>query len=301
MAIELNDDDKRKLNDLKELLDFGQNSFKSISKGWYEVKRRKQLLSQMFAAVHSQTESISILLETGRTFSVEILLRPVQETLINANYILIGRNNFTANRFLVGSNSKLIKQINKMIRYQSNNPTHNPGAPEMDLVALQKTSLKRESENRSYLDRFSYPIPQNETSVEERVIAIDKEYVRLRQNLPSLSQQWMYLTQYWLASEQVHLTARGLMNYTGVTDDSVILFLDGDKDAIERYIVIASAMYLDMLYIINSQFNVPAKKELNIWKKRIRDNSLSGPKSTEGKKVVGLRAKKSINAQSSKS
>lgn len=273
MAIVLSDEDKSKLNNLKELLEFGINEFKSINVGWYEVRRRKHLLFQMFTAVHSQVESISILLETGRTFSVEILLRPVQETLINANYILIGRNNLTANRFLVGSNTKLIKQINKMVRYKNANPNHDSGAPEMNLQALQKTVQKRERENKTYLNRFNYRIPQHETSVEERVIAIDKEYVRLRQNLPSLSQQWMYLTQYWLASEQVHLTARGLMNYTGLSDESVVLFLDGNKEDIKKYIVITSAMYLDMLYIINSQFKKPTKRDLNQWKNKIKDSS----------------------------
>jgi|GEM_PF-2027997 hypothetical protein len=275
MAIELSDDEKQKLKDLKDLLKFGQEQVTSMNVGWHQMKRRKQILSQMFAAVHSQIESISILLDGGRTFSVEILLRPVQETLINANYILAGRNNNTANRFLVGSNHKLIGQINKMIKYLQSNPHYNSGSPMLTVAPLQEALKKREKENKAYLRRFPYRILLKEPSVEERVMEIDKEYLRLKHKPPLIAQQWMYLTQYWLLSEQVHLSARGLLNYTVVTDQGVTLLLDGDKKDIDKYIVISSAMYLEMLYILNFQFKIPPKKELATWRKRIKANSKS--------------------------
>lgn len=280
MPIRPSDEELRKLQDLKDLLQFGLQQFSDVNIGWFQIKKRKQLLFQMFTAVHSQVESISILLETGRTFSVEILLRPVQETLINANYILVGRNNLTVNRFLVGSNHKLMKQITKMITYISNNPHYDTGSPALSLQELKKVLLRRDKETREYIRPFRYRIPLKEPSVEERVIAIDKEFVRLRHRQPNTSQQWTYLTQYWLASEQVHLSARGLMNYTGLADDKVVLFLDGDKSDIDKYIVIASAMYLDMLYTINSQFKLITRQQLDVWREKIRQNSIPNSKDT---------------------
>ena len=273
MAIKLSDAETEKLNDLNKLIEFGYGSFSSINTSWLGMKKRKQVLFQMFTAMHSQVLSISLLLGTGRTFSVEILLRSVQETLINANYILIGRNNLTVNRFLVGSNHKLIGQINKMLKYYKNNPEHDSGSPLLDLKALKKALLKRENETKAYLRQFSYDIPIKEPSVEERVIAIDKEYIRLRHKTPKVSQQWMYLTQYWLGSEHVHLSARGLLNYAKPTKDNVVLLLDGDKDDIEKCIIITSAMYTDMLYILSDQFKTPKRKDLKYWANKIKENS----------------------------
>jgi len=273
MAIQLTASELKNLQDLEALIEFGFKQVTSIPVSWYGMRLRKKVLLQMFTAVHSQVQSISILLKTSRTFSVEILLRPVQETLINANYILVGRNNLTVNRFLIGSNHRLIGQINKMIRYNEKNPHHNSGTPLLDMKALKKALIKRENETKGYLRRFPYRIPLKEPSIEERVIEIDKEFVRLRHKSPTVSQQWMYLTQYWLGSEQVHLSARGLLSYATPTKDSLVLLLDGDKDDFDKCIAVTSAMYLEMLYILNSQFKVPSKKQLSTWRTKVMANS----------------------------
>jgi len=258
------DDDKDKLNKLKDLLEFGDKSFRNLKVDWMRIKRRKKTLLRMATAIHAHTDSGHKLLLSGNIHSSEVLLRPILETLINAEYILCGRNNETLNRFLTMSNTALIKKMETMLKFIASNPDTKVSLSNVQLAEVIKG---RKDENKEFAKQFNYKFVNAEIGVVDRVIRIDTEYKRLKKP-QGFSRYWRYLTEYTLLSDKMHLSNHGLRYFMKESPTQVDLVFGGNADNVGNLVDAFYVHYTEMLRIMSSQLKLVSFEDI----KNFEDN-----------------------------
>ncbi len=265
-TFEIAEADKEKLDKLKDLLDFGHESFSGLKVDWIKIRRRKKTLLRMATAVHAHTDSGYKLLLAGNIHSAEVLLRPILETLINAEYILCGRSNESLNRFLAMSNTSLIKKMNTMLKFIADNPDTKVSLSNVQLLEVIKS---RQDENKEFAKLFKYQLKTAEITVADRVIKIDKEYKRL--NKPQgFSKYWRYLTEYTLLSDNVHLSNHGLRYFMKESPTRVDLVFGGNLDNLGHIADGFYVHYLEMLRIMSSQLKLVSFDDIKKFEKNYK-------------------------------
>jgi hypothetical protein len=259
-------DHQQKLENLKELLDFGHKAFKNLQVDWVRIKRRKKTLLRMATAIHAHTEGGYTLLSAGNIHSAEVLLRPILETLINAEYILCGRSNETLNRFLTMSNTTLIKKLYTMLKFISDNPDTKVSLTNVQLLEAIKS---RQDENKEFAKLFKYKFETAEIAVADRVTRIDREYKRLKKP-QAFSKYWRYLTEYTLLSDNVHLSNHGLRYYMKDSPTRVDLVFGGNLDVVGHLVDGFYVHYTEMLRIMSVQLNLVSLSEIKAYERKYK-------------------------------
>lgn len=132
-TLELTEEQKTILSELKNLLDFG---YDQLSKQEYSMKMRprKTILFAMMPAIHSYAEGIHHLLLEARTNSAEVLLRPMMEAFTNLAYTYVGRNERNAVIFLLEALYDKKETAEKFKQFISDHPKYKTSFEKMESI-----------------------------------------------------------------------------------------------------------------------------------------------------------------------
>jgi hypothetical protein len=266
----LTDLQKLQLTHLAELVNFGGTRITSRPPSLKE-RPRKALILAMMVAIHNYTESIFILLSELRTNSAEALLRPLIESTINLSFIMIGRNERNAVRFILDDNfdRKIIAE--KMMLFLLNNPKYKTSLDSMKTVDDWKKFINdREKEIAKIQKRYPYQLKQL-PDLRARAKAYDDEIAPKRKRELKTRLEWWYLTMYWYFSGLTHLTTRGLGSF--VSTDAMgnkSINLSGDPSSFERIVVTTYGIYFAFIRIYGLRYKIFTKDELKHFQKNYK-------------------------------
>lgn len=266
----LTEKQQKVLKELEELLEFGFTKISGIEVHLLKMRLKKGLVYFMTGAVHSYSDAILRLIREGKTAAANVILRSLIESYINLNYILLGRSELNALRFIIEDSVNRRKLGKDIKSFLEKNPSF-------------ETSMGRVMDDPKAWDRF----------IKERQDEIDfvkrKRKLKRLRNLPDLKQraievdkvvgkptlEWWYLTIYWLFSHYSHLKARGLNAFlVKRRDASGYLFnLNGNLEDIEKIVVTTYAIYISFLMEMSKRFGVPTAVELKPYKQIFKSYS----------------------------
>lgn len=260
--LKLTDDEVASINDIDELLEISHKALAKID-DWPKISTRNQVLLMIFAAGTNHVKSVNLLLGRARTASAEIILRSLFESFVNMKFIFLNEAE-NAHKYILDADLAVKEQARKMLKYRKKNPHRSDQVGNLTDMRLHEMIHKRQEMIGQYVVKHSLSVKNREglPSVFKRLVAIDDSGT----DSDGDSFQWMYLTAYWLLSEQAHVSYAALKEFVGTNDDNsrVAFMLDGTKGGFDRVSDVTYALYVDMLTIVNANFQVVEEEKMSV-------------------------------------
>lgn len=260
------------LNNLDNLLSFGNALVTSKRVNQGKIRAKKILLFSMFGIVQRISDGILCLLRQSRIGSAEILLRTILETYINLRYIYAVNNQKNAIKFLLEDTYENIEYGNRMIDFIKHCEENDINIKGMLSDHNWQGFLDIKNDELVYL-RKKYKRYGNKRlpDLRERASIVDREFKKQKGFYSSNSLEWWYLQLYPYFSDLIHANARGLNNlYEKDENGEYFIDITGEKklnDGLIRISVTTYILYLDFLEIYVSQFGIKKPKDFANYKK----------------------------------
>lgn len=254
--------EKKHLQYLAELLDYGSSQLEKIDNTKFEFSHIQSFLLFNHIAIHNYSEAIYLLCKNARPHSAQVILRSLFEANTNSEYIKIG--NYKRKLALFAKEGFLLR---KKIANGFKNFIEKYPHKKDSLSVLKTENIERmEKFAGDYIvgiDSANKLRPKDKyPEIYKRLIEIDKKSSRKRKGNAEL----YYPLVFRYLSSYVHLNAFGLENFVEKEDDGAITFILGQTKQIHPIII---QTYLYYLVSLNDLFkkNILKDKISNKYQK----------------------------------
>jgi len=245
------------LIELEKLLNFGEVNLLKIDISKHDFKLNT--IYALIGVIHYHSEAILILSKNGKLFSSEIILRSLFEGFVNLKYILLVNDeknaikftikNFTDNKEFTKKWKEFIKKTNKHINFFPELSTAEKCDEFMEKMEREISNIE---EKFGVLKRFP-----NCRALSEEIDKIDENHTF----------ELMYITIYEYLSGLVHISSKGLKNFFIYNENGYTFnFSRNEPKEIKKVLVAVYEIYLNTLEILNQNFKISNKNELETFK-----------------------------------
>jgi len=280
--MELTEKQKALLQNLKELLVYGNNELAKVGLKRKRTSLKKRLLFFMMGATQSYAESIlKIITPTQEHPAIYdkpalVLLRSLTENFININYIHACNTQANAAIYQIHYLQDTVKFANRykclMLKYPKSQ------YPDWDLtfgfVDNDPRNIKKPADWDKFIKKLERQILSNQRryklspkselpSIEKRCVETDN-YLKAKGKLnPGNSLEKLYVTYYPYFSGIAHLTAPGLNTFIkSMPDGSLTADIDAPATEIETIVPVTYPLYFSILKFFLQRFNVYNNKDI---------------------------------------
>jgi|SRR5581483_3556058 len=273
--MELNDKQKALLQNLKELLIYGNGELARIGLKRNRTSLKKKLLFFMMGATHSYAESILKIITPFQEHpaiydkSALVLVRSLTENLINISYIHACDTQANAARYWIDFLQDTVKFAKRYKALMAKYPKAQ--YPDWDLTFgftgqdprnikkpedWDKFIRKLERQIHSLQKHFKLPLNAELPDIKKRCVEHD-DYLKAKNKLnPGNSLEKLYVTYYPYFSQIAHLTAGGLNTFIKTSaDGSLGADIDAPAKEIETIVPITYIGYLAVFRFFLKRFN----------------------------------------------
>lgn len=248
----LPDKAKPLVNGLRELFDFCQEKLVGNSINTDDNYINYYLLFFTDFVLKS-IDSVLTLVENNSFYCIDIFLRPMIEGLINYQYIKNDKTQIRAKAYIMSDHGDRIRQINKILLIKDNNTKKLflEKLGEKKLVCLKDKLVreKKDFENK-YGKESKFPDSLINRAIKSNTVGL-------------------YLTVYWLLSQDSHFTPRAMEKYLNEKDSGYEITGDIDLNnfliSLKTYCILLESLIDEC----NIYFNVPKKKEIVVLKAKL--------------------------------
>jgi hypothetical protein len=235
---------ENRLSWLEKLLAFGEAEVKKIDIPEADKDLRFPLLFSNTLAVQRLAHSVTALVKDGAVEGVPPILRSMVEAFINTKYLMDDVSQMRARAYILDDHTSRIKFINKVL--ESQRDAKFLGKPLTEWRAL-KNELT--AEIREWKRRYGEG---------------NLNWLNLWERARRIKEESMYLTVYWLFSQEVHVTSRGTSKFVKEDENGNIVFVHNPdvSDDVEKYLLTCFSLYLIFLKLCSQYFGIPIGESL---------------------------------------
>ena len=283
---ELTDNQKLLLQNLKELLVYGNGELAKVELKRKRTSLKKKVLYFMMCATQSYSESIlKIITPTQEHSSIYdksalILIRSLTENLININYIHACKSQANAARYTIDFLQNTVKFANRykalMLKYpKAQYPDWNLmfGYGGSDPRNIKKPAdwdkLIRKLQRQIHSNQRRYKLPANSVlpDIKTRCVENDDSLKAKGKLNQGNCLEKLYVTYYPYFSQIAHLTAPGLNTFIkSAPDGSLTADIDAPATEIETIVPVTYPLYFSILKFFLQRFDVYNNKEMKKYK-----------------------------------
>lgn len=274
MRTKLNEKEKKLLNNLGQIIEFGR---KQMSGQKYDLEKsteKQKILFKTFGAVNNYTESIYLLCKSVRPQPAIVLLRGIFEAWVNTFYLLSTRSKKRLALFYMEYIQNNIKLSNGLLDFIKKYPYQR----DRNLLTIEDNLKKAKSDHKkiklAMTNRFKLKENDKRLDLLSRARACDKISDRKRpKNLRKGNFEYSYHILYRLSSPYTHLNAQGLDNFLKPKPEGgYYLAASQSADWVEKVLAMAFVFYLSFLEYMKKKGLLPKSLKLGRFRKMASKN-----------------------------
>lgn len=278
--MDMNADQQEALDELRKFVDFAYEELEKVKNKSF-IKKKKTVFLPMYVNACDIADSIHILLVKDRVNTAQNLLRSLQETWINTQFIFIDGSQLWVDSYLYESEEGLKKFAKGTRKIRQTYPDLDTGQKTFTDKQLAMIEARAERFAKYIVKKYpSLPAIPNITTTDitkknytlkDRTVITDHIFAeRAKPKSLAYSNEWHYLMIYKYLSGGTHIGASYLATNLVHKDKTVTTILKhGPKGNIQLCAWSAMAFLYDITLVFSKQFGHPAPATLKPYKKSI--------------------------------
>ncbi len=268
MRVSLNEEEKKLLDNLRQIIEFGRQQMEGRVHNLQEAAPKQNALFMTFGVVHNYTEAIYTLCRNIRPQPAIVLLRSIFEAWVNTFYLLSTASKKRLVLFTMDDALNKITVANELLDFIKRYPLREGKDSFTTRSDLEKVKQNNEEIVKRIRKHHKLKKGDKFPNLLDRARACDKKY---HKKLRTGYFEYNYHTIYRFFSPYAHLNARGVDNFLKPRiEGGYNLITSQSADLTEQVLASAFAFYLSFLRYMKEKRILPRSIKLGKFNKMVK-------------------------------